>query len=179
MEVLYFIIILIIVFVIWYISIINKLNRTIVKIDEADSGIDIALTKRYDVLIKMMDVVKAYTKHEKETLFEVIKLRQNMTLDEKKAVNHKMSNNFDKIQIIAENYPELKSSENYQTLQKSIIEVEEHLQAARRMYNANVSIYNQMIVSFPTSIVANSKSMKKKDFFEVEEIKKSDVKIEL
>lgn len=179
MEALYFIIILIIIFIIWYISIINKLKRTIVKIDEANSGIDIALTKRYDVLVKMMDVVKAYTKHEKKTLFEVIKLRQNMTLDEKKDVNHKMSNNFDKIQIIAENYPELKSSENYQMLQKSIIEVEEHLQAARRMYNANVSIYNQMIVSFPTSIVASSKSMKKKDFFEVEEIKKSDVKIEL
>lgn len=179
MEFLYIVIILIIVFIIWYISMLNKLNRTIVKIDEADSGIDVALTKRYDVLVKMIDVVKAYTKHEKETLFEVIKLRQNMTLDEKKDVNNKMSNNFDKIQIVAENYPELKSSDNYQMLQKSIIEVEEHLQAARRMYNANVSIYNQMIVSFPTSIIANSKSMKKRDFFEVEETKISDVKIEL
>lgn len=179
MEVVIAIIVLIIIFVIWCISTSNKLNRTIVKIEEADSGIDIALTKRYDVLVKMMDTAKAYTKHEKETLFEVINLRQGMTLNEKNDVNNKMNNNFDKIQIIAENYPELKSSENYKVLQQSIVEVEEHLQAARRMYNSNVSIYNQMIVTFPTSIIANSKSMTKKDFFEVEESKKSDVKIDL
>ena len=67
----------------WYISVSNQLNRLVVKVDEAESGIDVALTKRYDVLVKMMDTVKAYTKHEKETLFEVIKLRSGMTMAEK------------------------------------------------------------------------------------------------
>lgn len=173
------VIIVVLIIVISIISISNKLNKAIVKIDEASSGIDVALTKRYDVLTKMIDVVKSYAKHEKDTLFEVIKLRKNMSIEEKNAENKKMDENFSKINIVAENYPELKSSENYKTLQQSIVEVEEHLQAARRLYNSNVSIYNQMIVSFPISIIAKSKGMVKKDFFEADETKKEDVKIKL
>ena len=164
---------------IWYIAISNKLNRAIVKIDEASSGIDVALTKRYDVLTKMIDVVKAYAKHEKETLFEVIKLRSNMSIKEKNEANQAMDESLKKINIIAENYPELKSSENYKTLQQSIADVEEHLQASRRLYNSNVSLYNQMIVSFPTSIIAKNKGMSKKEFFEAKNEKKEDVKINL
>ena len=173
------VIIVVLIIVISIISISNKINKAIVKIDEASSGIDVALTKRYDVLTKMIDVVKSYAKHEKVTLFEVIKLRKNMSIEEKNAENKKMDENFSKINIVAENYPELKSSENYKTLQQSIVEVEEHLQAARRLYNSNVSIYNQMIVSFPISIIAKSKGMVKKDFFEADETKKEDVKIKL
>ena len=173
------VIIVVLIIVISIISISNKINKAIVKIDEASSGIDVALTKRYDVLTKMIDVVKSYAKHEKDTLFEVIKLRKNMSIEEKNAENKKMDENFSKINIVAENYPELKSSENYKTLQQSIVEVEEHLQAARRLYNSNVSIYNQMILSFPISIIAKSKGMVKKDFFEADETKKEDVKIKL
>ena len=176
MEPLYIILIAIIVILfiiaIWYISTSNKLNRAIVKIDESLSGIDVALTKRYDVLTKMIDVVKSYAKHEKETLFEVIKLRENMSMKEKNEANHAMDENFKKINIIAENYPELKSSENYKTLQQSIVDVEEHLQAARRLYNSNVSLFNQLLVSFPTSSIAKNKGMVKKEFFEADEIKK-------
>ena len=167
--------VIVLIIVIWYIATINKLNRTIVKIDEADSGIDVALTKRYDVLTKMIDTVKGYAKHEKETLFEVINLRKGMTLDEKIKENAKMSQNLEKINLLVENYPELKASENYKVLQQSIIDVEEHLQAARRIYNSNVSTFNQMIVTFPTSIIANSKGVTKKEFFEAEEVKTQDV----
>ena len=167
------------IIVIWIISASNGLNRAIVKIDEASSGIDVALTKRYDTLTKMIDVVKGYAKHEKETLFEVINLRKDMTMEEKSKVNAKMDENFRKIQVVAEAYPELKSSENYNTLQKSIADVEEHLQASRRLYNANVSRFNQMLVTFPTSIIANNKGLTKKDFFEADTTKKEDVKIDL
>lgn len=182
MEPLYIVIVIvaiILIFVIWYILISNKLNRSVVKIDEALSGIDVALTKRYDVLTKMIEVVKSYAKHEKETLFEVIKLRQDMSMKEKNDANRVMDDNFKKINIVAESYPELKSNENYKTLQQSISDVEEHLQASRRLYNSNVSLYNQLLVSFPTSIIAQNKKMTKKDFFEAEETKKEDVKIEL
>ena len=171
--------IVVIAFVMWYISTSNKLNRSVVKIDEALSGIDVALTKRYDVLTKMIDVVKTYTKHEKETLFEVIKLRKDMSIKEINEVNHAMNENLKKINVVAENYPELKSSNNYKTLQQSIIDVEEHLQAARRLYNSNVSLYNQLLVSFPTSSIAKNKGMTRKEFFEADELKKEDVKISL
>lgn len=179
MELLVVIAVIVVIIILWVIATSNKLNRTIVKVEEADSGIDVALTKRYDVLTKLMDVVKAYAKHEKETLFEVINLRKGMSMNEKIDANNKMSANYDKINVLAEAYPELKSSENYKTLQQAIVEVEEHLQAARRMYNANVSIFNQMLVTFPTCIIANSKGLTKKSFFEAEESKKEDVKINL
>ena len=173
------VLVIVVILVLWIISVSNSLNKSIVKIDEANSGIDVALTKRYDTLTKMIDVVKSYAKHEKETIFEVINLRQNMTTNEKVEANNKINSNLEKIYALAENYPELKSSENYNTLQKSIADAEEHLQAARRMFNSNVSIYNQKLVSFPSSLIANMKGLTKKDFFEAEEIKKEDIKIDL
>lgn len=171
--------IVVVILIVSMIAISNSLNRAVIKIDESLSGIDVALTKRYDVLTKMMDVVKAYAKHESETLFQVISLRKGMTLEEMNSANHAMSENFGKINVLAESYPELRSNENYVTLQKAIADVEEHLQAARRLYNSNVSTYNQLVVVFPSSIFASMKGMKKKDFFEAEEVKKEDVKINL
>lgn len=179
LMILILIILFIVIFAIWYISTSNKLNVATVKIEEALSGIDVALSKRYDVLTKLIDVVKAYAKHEKETLFEVIKLRKDMSLQEKGKANAAMDETLKQISMVAESYPELKSNENYKTLQQAIIDVEEHLQAARRLYNANVSLYNQQLVSFPTSMVASNKHLTKKDFFEAEDIKKNDVKIDL
>ena len=175
------IIIVVVVLIIfgWFIGTSNKLNRAIVKIEEADSDIDVALTKRYDTLVKMVDVVKGYAKHEKETIFETIDLRKGMSVKEKEDASQKMDAMQGQINVLAEAYPELKSSENYNTLQKSIVEVEEHLQASRRMFNANVSSFNQMIVTFPTSIVAGMKGLGKKDFFEAEDAKKEDVKMDL
>lgn len=163
----------------WFIGTSNKLNRAVVKIDEADSDIDVALTKRYDALTKMVDVVKGYAKHEKETIFEVINLRKGMSVQEKQDASKKMDAMQGQINVLAEAYPELKSSENYNTLQKTIVDVEEHIQASRRMFNANVSMLNQMIVTFPTSIVAGMKGLSKKEFFEADDIKKEDVKIDL
>mgnify|MGYP002856119444 CR=1 FL=1 len=171
--------IIVLIVVISFISISNNLNRAIVKIDEANSGIDVALTKRYDTLTKMIDVVKGYAKHEEETLFKVIELRKDMTMKEKSEVSASMDEATKQISIVAENYPELKSSENYNTLQRSIADVEEHLQAARRLYNSNVSIYNQMLVAFPSSMIAGMKGLTKRDFFEAEAAKKEDVKIDL
>ena len=178
MELLIIIGVVILVIAIYFITVSNNLNRAIVKIDEADAGIDVALTKRYDVLTKMIDTVKGYAKHEKETMFEVINLRKGMPISEKNEANNKMNENLSKINVLAESYPELRSSENFKTLQLSITDVEEHLQAARRLYNSNVSTYNQMIVTFPISMIASSKGLTKKDFFEAEEAKKEDVKIE-
>ena len=101
-----------------------------------------------------------------------------MSIAEKQDANNKMTEAFGKINVLAEAYPELKSSENFKTLQLSVADVEEHLQAARRLYNANISSYNQEIVSFPTSIVAGMKGFVKKEFFEADEAKKEDVKME-
>ncbi len=173
------VIVIVVMIFAYFISISNGLNRALVKIEEANSGIDVALTKRYDVLTKMMDVVKGYTKYEQETIFKTIELRKGMTMQEKNDANAAMEENYSKITLLAENYPDLKASENYKELQQAIADVEEHLQAARRLYNANVSSYNQKIVTFPSSIVANSKGMVRKEFFNAEDKKREDVKIDL
>lgn len=162
-----------------FISISNRLNRARVKIQEASADIDVSLTKRYDVLTKMVDVVKSYAKYEKETIYQTIELRKNMSMQEKSEANRLMGESFERIRALAENYPELKASENYNTLQKAIADVEEHLQASRRLYNANVSRYNQMIVTFPTSLAAGLKGLTKEEFFSAEEYKRQDVKMDL
>ncbi|MBQ6160457.1 MAG: LemA family protein [Oscillospiraceae bacterium] len=162
-----------------FISISNGLNRAKVKIEEASSDIDVSLTKRYDVLTKMVDVVKSYAKYEKETIFETIQLRKNMTMQEKNEANRLMGESFERIRALAENYPDLKASANYNTLQKAIADVEEHLQASRRLYNANVSSYNQKIATFPTSLVAGLKGLTKEEFFSAEEHKRQDVRMDL
>jgi len=113
----------------------------------------------------MIDVVKGYSKHEQETIFKTIELRKNMTIKEKNEANKLMEENMEKINLLVENYPDLKASENYRILQKAIADVEEHLQASRRLYNANVSSYNQKIVTFPSSAIANSKGLTKKESF--------------
>ncbi len=161
----------------WWIGTYNGIKRLEIKVKEGLSGIDVALTKRYDVLTKLLEVVKGYQKHEKEILSEVIRLRSGMTMQERNVANQQMDTAFGRINMLAESYPELKSSNNFMQLQHAIVDTEEHLQAARRLYNANVTAYNEKIVTFPNSIVAGSMGASAKEFFEAEAAKRQDVKM--
>lgn len=172
------IVVIVVCIFLWYVAVSNAIKRSELKIEEAESGIDVALTKRYDVLTKMLDTVKGYQQHERTTLTELVKLRSGMSMDEKNEANRSMEQVTKEINLIAENYPELKSSANFMELQKAITDVEEHLQAARRLYNANVNAYNAKIVVFPNSIVAQQMHASKKAFFEAEESKRQDVKMQ-
>ncbi len=171
------ILVVVAVVVLWYIGTYNGIKMLQVKVKEGLSGIDVALTKRYDVLTKMLDVVKAYQKHEKEVLVEVIKLRSGMTMAERNQANRKMDEAMSQINLLAENYPELKSSNNFVELQKTIRDVEEHLQAARRLYNSNVTAYNSKIITFPNSIVAGGMGAREEEFFVADEGKRQDVQM--
>jgi LemA protein len=170
--------VIVVVIILWYVSTRNRFARLAVKIDESDSGIDVALTKRYDTLTKMLDVTKGYAKHEAEVLANVVRLRGGMSMAERGAANRQMDELSGRIDVLAESYPALKASENYKELQRSVADVEEHLQAARRIYNMNVSAFNQLLVSWPASIVGNGMGHTKKDFFEADEGKKQDVKMD-
>ena len=175
------IVVLVIALVGWWISTSNKFKRMGVKIDEAESGIDVALTKRFDLLTKALATVKGYAKHESETLEKVIKMRtpaSNASLAEKQEFANATGQALNSINVVAEQYPQLKADTQFTSLQNHISDVEEQLQAARRLYNANVSAYNQAIIVFPGSLVANSMHLTKREFFEAEETKKADVIIE-
>ena len=159
----------------WGINVGNRLKVLNVKIDEADGGIDVALTKRHDILTKMLETVKAFTKHETETFSQLARLRSGMSIDEKMEVCRSMDQLTGQLNIAVENYPELKSSQNYMKLKQAILDTEHNLQAARRFYNSNVSAYNQAIVVFPSSIIAGAMSMAARKFFEAEDRKRHDV----
>ena len=170
---------LLVIILIWWVSTANGLRRTQVKIQEASSGIDVALTKRYDVLTKMVDVARSYATFEKQTILEAIKLRKGMTIAEKNQAAGMMSDVQRELNFLAENYPQLHSNENFRQLQVAIMDVEEHLQGARRAYNSNVSTLNQKIVAFPTSIVAGVMGIQREAFFEAEEAKRNDVNVNI
>lgn len=172
------VIVVIIAIVLWYIATLNDLRCTDIKVDEALSDIDVALTKRHDVLMKMLDISKSYAKYEKETMLETIRLRSNMSMGERNQAMEVLDQANHFIHAVAESYPELKSSENFKQMQISIMDVEEHLQAARRLYNGNISRLNQKIVSFPSSIVANRIHMVQKEFLEADEAHRQDVKMD-
>ena len=159
--------------VVWYISTMNRFARLLVKISEADSGVEVALTKRFDTLTKLLDVTKAYAKHEMETMTKMVTLRKGMSMGERSEASRQMNALTDRINLVAEAYPELRSSENFKELQQAITEVEDHLQAARRIYNMNVSAFNQLLVSWPACIVGKNKNHTQKDFFAADEEKKA------
>jgi LemA protein len=163
--------------VVWFIMTMNTFARLAVKVTEADSGIEVALTKRFDTLTKMLDVTKAYAKHESETLAKIVTMRKGMSPEEKSAANLKMDEVLGGINVMVEAYPELRSSENFKELQSTISEAEEHLQAARRIYNMNVSSFNQLLASWPASFVGNARNHTAKIFFQADEEKKADVKM--
>lgn len=163
----------------WYISAGNRFRRMLVKVDESESGIDVALTKRFDMLTKLLDACKVYASYENETFAKIIELRKGMSMAERTEAVRQMDAVSGQLSVLAEAYPELKSSENFRELQIGIRDAEGQLQAARRLYNSNVSAFNQSFVTFPASLVANKMKMTKREFFEADEKKRDDIQIKL
>lgn len=173
-----FLILLLIVLiaVVWAVKTSNNIKRMEIKVDEAFSGIEVALTKRYDMLTKMLDVCKGFMKHESELFSKVISLRRGMSLGEMGEADREMGELTGRLFAVAENYPELRSAQVFAELQQGVHDAEEHLQAARRLYNASVSSYNAAIAVFPDSLLARRRSPR--EFFEAEDAKREDVKVQ-
>jgi len=173
---------LVLIVVFWFIGVMNQLRQLELKVQEAESGIDVALTKRFDMLTKMLQTTKGYAKHEAETLEKVVKWRagipKDATLKDKEEFFNQLNQVAQGINVVVEKYPDLKANTVFLELQTAVANTEEHLQAARRLYNANVTRINTIIVTFPQSIVAKQIHMEKKPYFEAEEAKKQDVKCE-
>jgi len=173
---------LVLIVVFWFIGVMNQLRQLELKVQEAESGIDVALTKRFDMLTKMLQTTKGYAKHESETLEKVVKWRAGIpkeaTLKDKEEFFNQLNQVAQGINVVVEKYPDLKANTVFMELQTAVANTEEHLQAARRLYNANVTRINTIIVTFPQSIVAKQIHMDKKPYFEAEEAKREDVKFE-
>ena len=159
-------IVIIISIIFMYNSLIYKSNQ----VDNIFSTVDVLLQKRYDLIPNLVSVVKAYAKHESEIFTTISELRSKaispgITNDEKVCVSDEVNNCIDRILIITESYPELKSNNQFLKLQESLCEIEEQISAARRAYNAMVTDYNNAIESIPTNLIARSMKYSKKALF--------------
>ena len=160
----------------WFIGQGNKLNRYVVSIEESKKTVDITLVKRYDTISEMLKVAKAYAKHEEKVFTELVNLRQGASMQDTNRAIANQNDVLSQIHAVAENYPDLLSSQQFLALQKEIASENEDLAAAKRIVNSNVRVINQAIVSFPTSLVAGIKGMGKFDFLEEDLQGKRDLK---
>lgn len=180
---LYIIIIILVILLICasitYNSLVNLYNR----VKEAFSTMDVYLKKRWDLIPNIVETVKGYSKQEKETLTEVVKIRSNsyddMNINDKVNVNTKLSDDINKLMALAEAYPELKANENYLDLSNKLTEIEEDIANSRKYYNGSVRIYNNKVEMFPSNIIAKIFGFKSEKMFGISEDEKQNIKIEL
>ena len=160
---------------IWCINTVNGFKKKEIRVQEGLSGVEVALTKRYDMLTKMLDTAKGYMAHETDLFERVIALRRGMSIGELNDAQQQMDSLSGKLFAVAEGYPELRSSQVFVELQRGIRDAEEHLQAARRLYNTSVTAYNTAIALFPAKLLAGGRQPK--EFFAAAGYKWEDVKM--
>jgi LemA protein len=150
----------------------NSLRTQNVLVDEAWSGIDVQLKKRFDLIPNLVETVKGYANQEKEVFEKVAGLRSGMMnagSDPKKLgeLEGELRSTLKTLFAVAESYPELKSNENFMKLQSTLQEIETELESARRYYNGAVRDLNAKIVVFPNSLIAGFFQIKAREFFEI------------
>ena len=157
---------LILLFVIMFNSLVSRKNQ----VENAFASIDVYLKKRADQIPSLVKAVKGYMSHEKAVLAQITKLRteafdSKIGSNERVDVENKITDSMNKIMLAVEAYPDLKASDNFMQLQRSLNEVEEQLAASRRAFNASVTDYNYGVESFPMNIVALMVAYKRKNMF--------------
>jgi LemA protein len=158
--------------VIYYIAKRNSIIASRNRVDEAWSGIDVQLKRRHDLVPNLVETVKGYATHESETFEKATKARAEAmratSVGDTAQAESKLSGALTELRAVAENYPTLRATENFQQLSRNLSELEDEIQAARRIYNSNVQSYNTDIQQFPGSIIANQGGFTAREFFEIE-----------
>lgn len=172
------VILLFLVFIGIYNSIIRRKNQ----IKNAFAGIDTQLKKRYDLIPNLVESVKQYMGHEKELLTEITRLRTsaiqpNLSLQEKENIDRQMDGALKNLNVAIENYPDIKSNENFIQLQKTLVTVEEQLSASRRFYNSAVTEYNNSIMTFPGSLMKSIFGFAEESVLEISEEERKNINI--
>ena len=169
----------IVVFAVFGIALYNSLVRRRNSVDQAFGTIEVQLTQRYDLIPKLVETVKQYMGHERGLLEDIVRLRSQamngQTTSEKVSANNELTAALGRLNVQVENYPQLRSSDNFVHLQRSLNEVEEQLAAARRSYNAAVTEYNNAVQTFPSSVIAGMGGFSQQQVFVAESHKRADV----
>jgi LemA protein len=156
----------------WAAATYNGLVRRRNIVAEAWSGIEAQLKRRADLIPNLVETVKGYAAHERTTFDELARLRSasqaGQDVAARAATEQAITAAIGRIMAVAEAYPQLRASENFQSLQKDLAQIEDEIQLARRYYNGAVRDYNVMIEQVPSNIIASGFAFKKADFFQIE-----------
>jgi len=176
------VLVVVVLLVLWLIGVYNSLVKLKNRVKEAWSDIDVQLKRRYDLIPNLVETVKGYMTHERETLTKVTEARAAAMsakgIEAKGKAENMLSDTLKSLFALSENYPDLKASQNFLQLQDEISDTENKIQASRRFYNGQVRDFNTKIEVFPNNIVAGMMKFKAWEFFEVErEEEKENVKV--
>lgn len=161
--------------IVYAFAIYNSLVAKRVSVENSWSHIDVQLKRRHDLIPNLVETVKGYASHEKETLERVIQARNSAiavsgsdNTAEKGRLEGALSGMLRQIFALSERYPDLKANQNFLSLQQELSTTENNISAVRQQYNSAVSVYNTSIQQVPANIVANFGGFSKKDFFELD-----------
>ena len=172
------IIVIVIVFVLlWIVLTYNRFVTLRNRVKEAFSDIDVQLKRRYDLIPNLVETVKGYAAHEKGVFEKVTEARSRamgaQNLKDRASAENMLSETLKSLFAVAENYPDLKASQNFLELQRELRDAEDKVQAARRFYNTNVMALNTKVESTPSNFIAQLFGFKQEEFFEIEEAQRA------
>ncbi len=174
-------IVIVVLLLLYVVGTYNSLVSLRNKVKDQWSQIDVVLKNRNDLIPNIVETVKGYAKHEKQTLNDVINARSKATSANTKEEQIKASNEvtqaLGRLFALAESYPDLKANENFINLQNKLNEVEEKIRFARQFYNDSVLTYKNKLDMFPSNIVANIFGFKPEAFFEATEEERKNVQV--
>ena len=157
----------------------NSLVRLRNQAEEAFSDIDVQLKRRHDLIPNLVETVKGYAAHERQVFENVTRARANAVAaqgpEQQATAENALSGALRQLFAVAENYPDLKASQNFLELQNELTDTEDKIQAARRFYNMTVRDLNVKIEQFPSSLVARFANAQKREFFELEDVREREV----
>lgn len=165
MVVFFIILAIIIIFIIFMFNSVITLKQ---HVDKAKSLIDVYLQQRFDLIPNLVNVTKEYINYESNILEKITELRSLYTKNKDENAKNELNSQYKTIMLVSENYPQLKSSGQFLNLQKSLIKIESQLQAARRIYNNDVTKYNTKISTFPNNFIAKLFNFKPEELFQLE-----------
>ena len=172
----------VIILLIFYgIGVYNKLVNSRNKVKDQWAQIDVQLKRRADLIPNLVETVKGYAKHEKNTLAEVIEARNKFvsagSINEEIEANNQLTGALNKLFALSESYPELKANQNFISLQNDLKDTEDKISYARQFYNDTILSYNNLVQMFPSNIIANMFKFEVYEFFKIEEKEKEVPKV--
>ncbi len=147
--------VILIITLLYFIIIRNMLIERKKKIERNKSVVDVFLKKRYDLIPNLVEICKGYSNYELNTLEKISQLRSTFNEKPSQETDDRLYKYYQELIAIIENYPKLKASENYLKLQKELVNVENEIQASRRIFINSITNYNNLVMKFPSSVIAS------------------------